>query len=112
MSKELIPGFDEAGDSRAQLVYGEELIVFEAFAFENAKPRGMERDEVDDDAFVLRLEPLPSLVGGRKRCVYYAAKFGNGLTEIVTAVGNQIIHNIVKVRVRRMALDMGPEELA
>jgi len=57
--KVLVPCFDEGQDILAELLDREEVTVFEALTFEDAEPylnhvqpRGMERDEVNHDAFV------------------------------------------------------------
>ncbi len=59
MGEELVPGFDKGKDVMAELLDGEEVIVFKALALEDAEPDlnpvqpgGMERDEVNGNAFV------------------------------------------------------------
>ena len=74
MGKALIPGFDESMNVLAELFDREEVIVFQALAFEDTEPYlnhvqpgGMEGNEVNDNAFVLRLQPLAAFSAGLGR---------------------------------------------
>ncbi len=80
MGETLVPGFNESEDIFAKLVNREEVTVLEAFAFENAEPDlyhvhpgGMEGDEVNNNAFILRLQPLAALGTGFQWRVLRAA---------------------------------------
>jgi len=60
VGEEVIPGFDKSDDVFTELFNRKEVGVFEAFAFEDAKPYfnhvqpgGVEGNEVNDNSFVL-----------------------------------------------------------
>lgn len=116
MGEELVPGFDKGDDVFTELFNRKEVGVFEAFAFEDAKPYlnhvqpgGVEGNEVDDNSFVLRLQPFSAFRAGSQGRIWYSAELGHGLAEIVVEVGAEIVHDVVKMRIRRMHSDVGGE---
>lgn len=72
----------------------------------------MEGGEVDDEAFVVGLEPGASFGSGLQRRVGDAGQLGYGVAERVVVVGGEVVHDVVDDRIGRQGTDLGGEDAA
>ena len=90
------------------------MIVVQALLLENTEPylnhvqpRRVERHEVNNNAFVGRLEPLATLGSCFEGHIGYAAKTGHFPAEILVVMCTEVIHDVVQNRIRGMHSNMG-----
>ncbi len=114
MGVEIIPCLDKGHDGFPERCNRGEMIVVEALLLENAEPYlnhvqpgRVERHEVNNNAFVGRLEPLAALGSCFEGDIGHAAKLGHFPAEIIVVVCAEVIHDVVQNRIRGMHSNMG-----
>lgn len=119
MGEGRIPGLNESVDVARELLNRAEVAVAETLASEDAEPDfrhiqpgGVEREEVNDDAFVIGLEPRAALLARFQVRIVHPTEIGYRLHEVVIIVmRGKIVHDVMKGRLVRKRCDMIAEDL-